>query len=180
MSKPFEEGKKEAQVQAIRDSMPSRESVQQSLNIPRQSTDRSEGLPRRRMIGGGSKLGIDAARLIEMGYSVYWRNDEDGRIQELLANGYEFVTSDEIEDTSLRIGATDMSKDKVSRVVGHRENGAPLTAYLMKIKAGWKQENDAFYQQRCDKIDAAIRSGKTVPVEEGYVPDGGISYSRSR
>lgn len=180
MTKPFDEGKKDRDVQAMREAMPNRDAVQQALNIPRQATDRGEDMPRRRMIGGGSKLGVDAARLIEMGYSVYWRNDEDGRIQELLANGYEFVSPDEITETNLRIGATDLSADKVSRVVGHRENGHPLVAYLMKIKAGWKQENDAFYQKRCDKIDAAIRAGKTIPVEEGYVPDGGISYTRSR
>lgn len=159
-----------------KDAMPSRQEVQKDLAQVRETTDRANALPRRRMIGGGSKLGVDCAKLIESGYHPYWRNDQDGRVQEALANGYEFVHPSEIEEVTLHIGATDLSGDKVSRVVGHTDKGEPIKAYLMKIKKEWFDENQAFYQKRAAAIDAAIRNGTTTPVESAYSPKEGISY----
>ena len=181
MNKPFNPSQTAVKAEEIKEALPSRGEIQQALNkIPRETSDREEGMTRRRMIGGGTKLGVDCTKLIERGYTPYWRNDQDGRVQECLANGYEFVNPDEIEETSLQIGAAEMTVDKVSRVVGFNDKGEPIRAYLMKIRSEWKEENDAFYQRRCDKIDKAIKAGKTVPVEEGYVPNDGITYSRSR
>lgn len=161
------------------DSLPSRAEVTPTTS--RTPEDRVEsGMQRRRMIGGGSKLGVDCSKLIARGYHPYWRNDMDGRVQEALANGYEFVRPDEIEEVHLRIGATDMG-DKVSRTVGYTDKGEPIVAYLMKIRQEWHQENMAFYQKRNDAIDKAIRTGNTTPVESSYSPKEGISYqSRSR
>lgn len=161
--------------------LPNRHAVEAELKKDptpqvRESSDRSSGTPRRRMIGGGSKLGVDCTKLIERGYHPYWRNDLDGRVQEALANGYEFVSPSEIEETSLRIGASELSDDKVSRIVGYTEKGEPIKAYLMKIKEEWFKENQAFYQNRAKAIDDAIRTGTTTPVEGAYSPREGISY----
>jgi hypothetical protein len=163
--------------------LPSRNDIQSDLQ-PAQSRDRlpqESTLPRRRMIGGGSKLGVDCRKVIEAGYHPYWRNDMDGRVQEALANGYEFVHPSEVEETNLHIYGTEMSGDKVSRTVGYTDKGEPIRAYLMKIKEEWFRENQAFYQKRALAIDKAIREGTTTFVEGAYNPKEGISYqSRTR
>jgi hypothetical protein len=128
------------------------------------------------MIGGGSKLGVDCSKLIAAGFHPYWRNDMDGRVQEALANGYEFVHPDEVEEVNLRITAQPMSGDKVSRIVGYTDKGDPIHAFLLKIKKEWFEENQAFYQKRNDAIDRAIKSGNVSSVESGYSPKEGISY----
>jgi hypothetical protein len=174
MSKPYE----------VRhpDAIPSRAQVQNDLapeKAPAQepvTSGNNDTLPRRRMIGGGSKLGVDCRKLIEAGFHPYWRNDMDGRVQEALANGYEFVHPDEIEEVNLRVGAQPMSADKVSRIVGYTDKGDPITAYLMKIKKEWFEENQAFYQKRNDAIDRAVRTGNISSVEQGYSPKEGITY----
>lgn len=169
MSKPFE----------TQGPIPSRAAVQADLapTVVRELSDRdSDSLPRRRMIGGGSKLGVDCGKLIAAGYHPYWRNDQDGRVQEALANGYEFVHPSEIEEVTHHIAATEMSEDKVSRVVGYTDKGEPIRAYLMKIKQEWFEENQAFYQKRAAAIDNAIRHGTTTPVESAYQPKEGTHY----
>lgn len=175
MSKPFPVNHEPEQ-------MPNRARVQSDL-APQRSIDQDsvtsgniDGMPRRRMIGGGSKLGVDCRKLIEAGYHPYWRNDMDGRVQEALANGYEFVAPDEVEEVSLRVSAQPMTGDKVSRIVGYTDKGEPIYAFLMKIKKEWHAENMAFYQKRNDAIDRAIRSGNVASVESGYTPKEGISY----
>jgi hypothetical protein len=175
MSKPYD---------VRHDQLPNRAEVKADL-APKDTTAQSEGLvtggmPRRRMIGGGSKLGVDCSKLIERGYHPYWRNDMDGRVQEALANGYEFVSPDEVDELHLRITASEPSSDKVSRIVGYTDRGDPIKAFLMKIRKEWHDENMAFYQKRNDAIDKKIRSGASE-VESAYQPKEGISYqSRSR
>lgn len=165
--------------------LPSRGEVAQELKpatIAEIGADvHQDEMPRRRMIGGGSKLGVDCSKLIAAGYHPYWRNDMDGRVQEALANGYQFVSPDEVEEVSLRVSAQEMADDKVSRVVGHTDKGDPIRAFLMKIKKEWHEENMAFYQKRNDAIERAIRSGNVTSVESGYSPKEGTSYQyRSR
>jgi hypothetical protein len=179
MSKPYEQRHPE--------SLPNRGQVQADLapqldpQAAQSMPTESGTMPRRRMIGGGSKLGVDCSKLIARGYHPYWRNDMDGRVQEALANGYEFVSPDEIEEVSLRISAEEMSKEKVSRIVGYTDRGDPIRAFLMKIKKEWHEENMAFYKKRNDAIDVAIRSGNVASVESGYSPKEGTSYQhRSR
>jgi hypothetical protein len=168
--------------------LPSRAQVVKETAVPDPDSvnsvpvaDTGVDLPRRRMIGGGSKLGVDCSKLIAAGYHPYWRNDMDGRVQEALANGYQFVHPDEVEEVSLRVSAEEMSGDKVSRIVGYSDRGDPIRAFLMKIRREWHEENMAFYQKRNDAIDRAIRAGNTTSVESSYSPKEGITYqSRSR
>lgn len=179
MSKPYNQN-------LSRDSLPTRTAVAADLAPSPASQEvvtegNNPGMPRRRMIGGGSKLGVDCSKLIAAGWHPYWRNDMDGRVQEALANGYVFVSPDEVEEVSLRITAEPMTGDKVSRIVGYTDKGDPIHAFLMKIKEEWHKENMAFYQKRNDAIDRAIRSGNVASVEQGYSPREGISYqSRTR
>jgi hypothetical protein len=166
----------------MKDGLPNRGEVERDLK-PEPAKDTPQGaepMARRRMIGGGSKMGVDCSQLIAKGYHPYWRNDQDGRVQEALANGYEFVSPDEVEEVHLRISATEPASDRVSRIVGYTERGDPIKAFLLKIKKEWHDENMAFYQKRNDAIDRKIRSGAS-DVEGAYQPKEGISYqTRSR
>lgn len=153
--------------------IPTREAI---APLSRTVMDREDGERRRRPMIGGEKLGVDCSKLIASGLYCHWINDYPNRVNEALANGYTFVLQSEVE-LEPGIGAYSAdSGDRVSRIVGHTEQGGPLVAYLMKIKQEWKNENDAFYQKRAAKIDAAIRSGTTTPVEGQYIPKGGIDY----
>jgi hypothetical protein len=153
--------------------IPTREAIAPQV---RSVTDRETvGRTRRPMIGG-SKLGVDCSKLMASGIYCHWINDYPNRVNEALANGYEFVDQSEVEiEAGMGAASTD-SGNRVSRIVGHTEQGGPLTAYLMKIKQEWKNENDAFYQKRAAAVDKAIRTGTTTPVEGAYIPSGGIDY----
>jgi hypothetical protein len=169
MSKPFEQA---PEVEGI----PTRAAIAPQV---RQVVDRSDGERRRRPMIGGEKLGVDCSKLMASGLYCHWINDYPNRVNEALANGYEFVLLSEVE-IEPGVGAFSAdSGERVSRIVGHNEQGGPLLGYLMKIKQEWKNENDAFYQKRAAKIDAAIRSGTTTPVEGAYTPKGGIDYGSS-
>lgn len=150
----------------------------------RSLSDRSDGSPRRRPAFGRSKLGVDCNKLHEMGYYCHWINNYPGRVQDAIESGYEFVTTEEV-DAGNTIGApTADAGNKVSRRVGVTESGAELLAFLMKIKRAWKNENDAYYQERAAAIDRQIRSG--TPLQAGGEKDpaqrfyGGAAYTRSR
>lgn len=105
-----------------------------------------------------SKLGVDVSKLEAAGYHCHWVNDTENRVQARLADGYQFVTREEVS-LAPKIGATDLS-DKVSVISGTKDDGSPLTIFLMKIPKRWWMENQAETQKRPDQIDRQIRSGK--------------------
>ena len=165
-----------------RGEIPKRSQVSSTEQV-RSLTDRDEGISRRRPAFGRSKLGVDCTKLHEAGYYCHWINNYPGRVQDALDSGYEFVTLSEVESAPTIGFVTADAGDKVSRRVGVTEAGNELLAYLMKIKRAWKDENDAYYQQRTDAIDRRIRSGKPTQVGEQDPAQrfyGGASYSRSR
>lgn len=154
--------------------IPSREQVQA---VVRSTTDRPEGRPRRRPAFGSSKLGVDCSKLHQAGYYCHWINDYPGRVQDALNSGYEFVSLSEVQSApSIGAPTADLG-DRVSRRVGVMENGQELVAFLMKIPLDWKHENDAYYQERADAIDRAIRTGTVEHVENAYMPKDGIKYT---
>lgn len=114
-----------------------------------------------------TKLGIDQAL---DGYKMYWMNDEVGRIDEALEFGWEHVTAAEVYSSG--------SGDNVSRLVGKKESGEPLYAYLMKIRQDWYEEDQAEQQKTNDAYDAAIRRGTNERVDGGYIPSAGIKLTK--
>jgi hypothetical protein len=108
--------------------------------------------------GTQSKLSVSN---IIPGYHMHVFNDEPGRVQQALDNGYEFVEPEEIGGTSAKVVSnnTDVGS-KVRYLVGTDGVGEPKYGFLMKIKQEWYDEDQALLQQRNDKTDAAIRSGK--------------------
>ncbi len=153
--------------------------------VVRDLADRFGENPRKRAPMQGSRLGVDCSKLIEAGYYCHWVNDHDVRVQEELAKGYQFVTQDEVELSPL-IGAPSTSLDnKVSRYVGTKADGSPLSAYLMKIPARWKRENDVEDQRRPDQVDRQIRQGIVKQADgdnssRGSFYDAGTRYEQPR
>lgn len=145
--------------------------------MSRNKADRKERVP----LGAiRAKMTVDeATKEKNKGKKLRWVNDTaDGRIQHAEAGGYDFVTGDGTE----RIGeGQDGNSDlgsRVSRIVGTKEDGTPLRAYLMAVDEEFYKEDQLAKQKEVDEIDAQIRSGSvgsTKPGQDGrYVKD--ISY----
>ena len=105
------------------------------------------------------------------GYVRHWFNDVGGRIPAALQAGYEFVRKDGEATT------TDMG-EAISQVVGTKEGGGGLTAYLMEIREDWYREDQAKKQEAVDAVEATIRRGELIGQvgQDGrYLPKAGIS-----
>lgn len=55
----------------------------------------------------------------------------------------------------------------MSQIVGTKEGGEPLRAYLMEIREDWYKEDQAAKTKRTDEIEAQIRRGKDEHGEIG-------------
>lgn len=127
---------------------------------------------------GRIPFGIPRAKLAVMGeipgYEIAWINDIGGRIDEAVAGGFEFVSRKEIH---LAVGAevtpsnSDLG-DRISMVVGSiKQTGAPLRAYLMKLKKEYADENRQILKDRREQRMKSIERGKASPLGENfYVP----------
>lgn len=113
------------------------------------------------------------------GYHLHWINDWHpqmaNRLQQAEAAGYRYVKPEEVDyATPLGNPTTDLGGHRVSRTVGTRPDGSPITAYLMKIPQEWWIEHQKPVWERANQVDAAIKRGPkgATPIEEGYVPKG--------
>lgn len=114
------------------------------------------------------------------GYHMHIFNDDPGRIQNAIDNGYEFVTPEEVETgTNVVSNNTDVG-DKVRFLVGTDGIGEPKYGYLMKIKQEWYDEDQAALQRRNDMTDAAIKRGKLDGISSEGFYDAGIKMSGRR
>ena len=121
---------------------------------------KEENNRKRRSAFNGTRQKLSVNREIP-GYHLHIFNDsKDGRIQQALDTGYEFVSPEEVGGVSENVTSrnTDIG-DKVRFLVGTSDS-EPLYAYLMKIKQEWYDEDQREIQARNDKTDAAIRGGK--------------------
>lgn len=84
------------------------------------------------------------------GFHRHWFNDNPGRIDFAVEEaGYKHVVD------------AKTGKD-VCRVVGTREGGAPITAFLLEIPEEWFNDDMARYEQEADSRDDAIRRGQVI------------------
>jgi len=115
------------------------------------------------------------------GYHLHGFNDENGRIQDALDGGYEFVSPEEVGGVKENVVSrnTDLG-DKVRFLVGRQADGGPLYCYIMKIKQEWYEEDQAALQAKNNLIDDAIRKGRNTKdgtsAEGFYAPREGINY----
>lgn len=109
------------------------------------------------------------------GYVLRWFNDQDGRIEQAVDGGYEFVSPDEVSG----IGQGELHQEnsdvnaRVSKIVSRGATN-PIRAYLMKIKKEWYDEDQRAKEGRNQMIDDALRRGEPGGnvVDRQYVPRG--------
>ena len=106
------------------------------------------------------------------GYHLYWENDEDGKIEQLLFDGFDFVEPGEVQRGSDLVADMDLAH-RVSRYVGRQQDGSPLRAYLMKCPEDLWERRKAASQRQVDEWDQQIRNGRMKPQDNTqYVPTG--------
>lgn len=127
-----------------------------------------------------AKMTVDEeTRELYRGKRLRWVNDTaDGRIQNAEDGGYAFVHATGQEQIGEGGNANSDLGARVSRIVGTKEDGSPLRAYLMAIDEELYQEDQQVKQKEVDEIDSQIRNGAVGSVKPGqdgrYVKD--ISY----
>lgn len=119
---------------------------------------------------GGARLKLAVAGEIP-GYHLYWANDEAGEVEQLLYEGFEFVSPDEVRMKSAVVADVDTA-NKISKYVGKDEQGAPLRAFLLKCTDELWEERQAIIQEQPDAWEGAIQSGRATDVEKTYNPKG--------
>ena len=123
---------------------------------------------------GDSNLRMTAPRAIKQWAAknnkvLRFVNDDKARISQLVGQDWDFVKYEEgqIEESVQEMGSG------YSIVVGNKENGEPLKAYLMAKEKDWYQDDQKMKQQAVDEVDEEIRGGKLVNVEQSYQPKDG-------
>jgi len=107
-----------------------------------------------------------------------WINDKPGRLQAAQEGGYAFV-----DDPLAKVGEgsenqRDSLSTKVSQICGTKEDGSPLTRYLMVIDKKFYDADQAEKDRHLDEIDASIKRGNVegeVGRDGRYIPSSGIS-----
>jgi hypothetical protein len=112
-----------------------------------------------------SKLSVD--KQLE-GWKYRWVNDEPGRIAKAQAGDYVFAEPEEV-------GREKTSDNRVRELAGTLKDGSAMYTYLMRIPMEYYLEDRQASQAHLDQIDNAIKGGKTTPITNGYIPEGGIS-----
>jgi hypothetical protein len=157
---------------AVPDTDRSRLSSARKHGQARQQSHRSEAERKRDEDLGGIQLQLSVLGDIP-GYHLYWENDDNGAIEKLLSEGFDFVTQDEIQQRkSLIVPDLDISSCISRFVKGRREDGTALRAYLLKCADEiWAARESRRYKQ-ADAWDKDIREGKIHHGDGRYKPKG--------
>lgn len=142
-----------------------------ALPVARNAAQREEA-PRAREteVSGGPRLKLGVRGSIP-GFTLFWENDDEGAVEQLLYEGFSFVEPEEVRMQSHIVSDADLSK-RVSRYVGKKADGSPLRAYLLKCPDEVWKEREADRYRQADERDAAIRSGTIAGSEGRYRPKG--------
>ena len=119
---------------------------------------------------GGPRLKLSVNGEIP-GYHLYWENDDEGAIEQLLFEGFEFVEPSEVHMTSHIVADADTA-NRVSRYVGKKADGSPMRAYLLKCPDEVWADREAYRYSEADERDRAIREGQIQPDSGRYMPKG--------
>jgi hypothetical protein len=130
---------------------PTREEAEAKRSAGREEAGRNSRVP----------LGVARAKLSvpsRPGYVRRWINDEEGRLMNAEAGGYQFA-----QDASLQIGAPDV--DNVNRDLGARisrvvDKSSGKKAYLMEIKEEHYREDQQAKAEKVAEKDRLIKTGK--------------------
>ena len=89
------------------------------------------------------------------GFHRHWFNDNPGRV--------EFA----VEEAGYAHVKDPRTGENVKRVVGTREGGAPITAYLLEIPQDWFDDDMKRYEEENASRDEAIRRGQVQAKNPG-------------
>lgn len=138
--------------------------------VVRSDNDRKQ-LPRERSAyTGGLKLKLKVFGDIP-GYHLFWENDQDAAIEQLLEYGFDFVQKNEV-GLNKTLVADDSIDSRVVKYVGTKQDGSPLQAYLMKCTNEIWDDINRVTQAQADDWEQGIREGATSNVENRYIPKG--------
>lgn len=142
----------------------------QEKRAARNEAQREEA-PRERQEGfGGPRLKLSVIGSIP-GYHLYFENDDEGAIEQLLYEGFEFVKPDEVKMMQHIVADADIT-DRVSRYVGKKADGSPMRAYLLKIREDLWEERERNRYRQADEWESAIKKGYQNPEPGRYIPAG--------
>lgn len=119
---------------------------------------RKEGSRERASDLGGLRLQMHVDGHIE-GYHLYWANDDNGEVEQLLQEDFDFVMQDELYSHSASTVVEDIDISSVmSRFVkGTRTDGGALRAFLLKTpEENWAAREQQRYDA-ADKWDREIK-----------------------
>jgi len=103
----------------------------------------------------GAKRDITAVHNTPDGYVDRWVNDDPGRVEKFKQAGYENV------DTA-KVGSSD---DHSEQGVVSRDMGKGITAYLMRQRKDYFNEDQAEKQRYVDSTEESMRKKKIKPNE---------------
>lgn len=95
------------------------------------------------------------------GFMRRWINDKNARILQAQQGGWSFVRKDG------STAATSDPGDGISQIVGNKEGGEPMRAFLMEIRKEWWDADQAEKQNKIDETETQIRRGKDEFGEPG-------------
>lgn len=144
------------------------DAAQQRAKVIRAEREREEAPRQREANFGGlrTKLGVIGSI---PGHHLYWANDENGEIEQLLYEGFDFVQPDEVKMGGSFVADLDLGS-RVSRYVGAKADGSPLRAYLLKCPENlWKEMERARLSQ-ADMWDKDMMQRVEHPEQGRYKP----------
>ena len=142
--------------------------------VTRRESDRTEAPRERPKNFGGPRLKLSVIGEVP-GFHLYWENDEDGAIEQLLYEGFEFVDPKEVHMQSHIVADADVA-NRISRYVGRKADGSPLRAFLLKCPDEIWAEREQDRHSQANAWDQAISAGAVQPDSGRYRPKGtGIS-----
>ena len=110
--------------------------------------------------GSRMRLQIELNDELAKEYHVRWFNDADDRISRATRGGWEFIYENELDghvgDKEVHGDSSDLN-NKVSKVV----NKDGTTAFALKLRNEFWDEDRAELQSKNDRVDEAIRAGKS-------------------
>jgi hypothetical protein len=141
-------------------------------------TDRVEA-PRERTAGfGGPRLKLSVPYQIK-GFHLFFENDDDnGAIEQLLYEGFSFVTKQEVglgrgtAAANAAVVADDDVTDRVTRFVGKKADGTAMRAYLLKCPDAVWAEREKDRNAQADLWEESIRDSQEKPEPGRYLPNG--------
>lgn len=106
-----------------------------------------------------------------------WVNDDGDRLNRAVKGGYDFIKDRKKVGDGYEDGNEDLGM-MTSKVVGSKDSGEPIRAYLMIIDKDLYEQDQQVKLDRIDEVEEAIYSGKKHDLgDKAYVPEEGIKHS---